>query len=92
MWRALVTRKRFGFGYGENENPKPGSMAVFCALCAQPGINLPENWREYENRCVNGCCYLEAADIFFQQKPFYARLHNGWQLPSRAHEDEGPSK
>ncbi|KAF8272281.1 hypothetical protein EI94DRAFT_1769986 [Lactarius quietus] len=28
---------------------KPGSMAVFCALCAQPGINLPENWREYEN-------------------------------------------
>ncbi|KAN0139578.1 hypothetical protein V8E53_002607 [Lactarius tabidus] len=25
-------------------------MAVFCALCAQPGINLPEDWREYENR------------------------------------------
>ncbi|KAF8261278.1 hypothetical protein EI94DRAFT_1705651 [Lactarius quietus] len=23
-------------------------MAVFCALCMQPGINLPENWREYE--------------------------------------------
>ena len=27
-------------------------MAIFCALCAQPGINLPENWREYENRYV----------------------------------------
>ncbi|KAN0137653.1 hypothetical protein V8E53_004704 [Lactarius tabidus] len=25
-------------------------MAVFCALCAQPRINLPEDWREYKNR------------------------------------------
>ncbi|KAF8266490.1 hypothetical protein EI94DRAFT_1701677 [Lactarius quietus] len=48
-WRALTSRKRFGFGYGEINQDKPGSMAIFCALCAQPGINLPENWREYEN-------------------------------------------
>ncbi|KAH9048382.1 hypothetical protein EDB84DRAFT_1434385 [Lactarius hengduanensis] len=41
--------KRFGFGYGEDEEQKPGSMAIFCALCAQPGINLPDDWREYEN-------------------------------------------
>ena len=27
-------------------------MAIFCALCVQPGINLPENWSEYENRYV----------------------------------------
>jgi len=27
-------------------------MAIFCGLCAQPGINLPEDWREYENRYV----------------------------------------
>ena len=27
-------------------------MAIFCALCAQPRINLPEDWRQYENRCV----------------------------------------
>jgi hypothetical protein len=37
-------------------------MAVFCALCAQPGINLPEDWREYENRYVNRHLYLIAAD------------------------------
>ena len=90
MWRALITRKRFGFGYSENEDAKPGSMAIFCALCAQPGINLPENWREYENRCVHRYRYLEAANILFQQKSFYARLYDGWQLPSRAHEDEEP--
>jgi hypothetical protein len=27
-------------------------MATFCALCAQPGINLPDDWKEYENRWV----------------------------------------
>ncbi|KAH9028953.1 hypothetical protein EDB85DRAFT_1867506, partial [Lactarius pseudohatsudake] len=63
QWRVLISRKRFGFGYGEDEEQKPGSMAIFCALCAQPEINLPEDWREYENRCVNGHRYLEAADI-----------------------------
>jgi len=83
-------KKQFGFGYGENEDPKPGSMAIFCALCVQPGINLPEDWREYENRCVYRYCYLGAANILFQQKPFYVRLYDGWQLPSRAHEDEEP--
>jgi len=65
-------------------------MATFCALCAQPGINLPENWREYENRWAYRYCYLEAANISFQQKPFHARLYDGWQLLSRAYEDEEP--
>ncbi|KAH9168198.1 hypothetical protein EDB89DRAFT_1836947, partial [Lactarius sanguifluus] len=63
QWRVLISQKRFGFGYGEDEEQKPGSMAIFCALCTQPGINLPEDWREYENRCINGHCYLEAANI-----------------------------
>ncbi|KAH9016576.1 hypothetical protein EDB84DRAFT_1276856 [Lactarius hengduanensis] len=49
QWRVLISQKRFGFGYGEDEEQKPGSMAIFCALCAQPGINLPDDWREYEN-------------------------------------------
>ncbi len=63
-------------------------MAIFCALCAQPGINLPEDWREYEDRCIYRHCYLEAADTLYQQEPFYVRLYDGWQLPSGAHEDE----
>ena len=33
-------------------------------------------------------CYLEAADILFQPKPFYAGLYDGWKLPSGTHEDE----
>ena len=49
---------------------KAGSMATFCALCTQPGINLPENWREYENRCVYRYCYQEAANICFSKNLF----------------------
>jgi hypothetical protein len=35
---------------------------------------------------------LEAADTLFKQKPFYARLYDGWQLQSGAHEDEESRK
>ena len=52
-------------------------MAIFCALCAQPGINLSEDWREYENRCIYRYDHLEAANILFQQISFYARLYDG---------------
>lgn len=30
----------------EKANVPDGSMAVFCPACPQPGINLPENWKE----------------------------------------------
>ena len=60
----LTSQKQFGLGYGINEEQKPGSMAVFCALCAQPGINLLENWREYKNRYVNRCLHLLPANIY----------------------------
>jgi hypothetical protein len=46
-------------------------MAVFCALCAQHGINLPEDWREYENRYVNGHWYfIESANNCFRDVHF----------------------
>ncbi|KAG2007148.1 hypothetical protein CC2G_014864 [Coprinopsis cinerea AmutBmut pab1-1] len=45
QWRRLKELKRFGFGH-TNRNPGKGEMALFCAACPQPGINLPDNWRE----------------------------------------------
>jgi hypothetical protein len=74
QWRALISRKRFGFGYEENEGTKPGSMAVFCALCAQPGINLPNDWKEYENRYVKRHQRRIAAEIlYFFSKVLFMR-------------------
>jgi hypothetical protein len=42
QWRNLKLRKWFGFGH-RLVSPSKGSMALFCAACPQPGINLPDN-------------------------------------------------
>ncbi|KAN0121377.1 hypothetical protein V8E52_003273 [Russula decolorans] len=91
LWRALITRKRFGFGYGENEDPKPGSMAIFCALCAQPGINLPEDWREYENRChmrmknpENDVPLSDGTGFMVSKKPYESHLKSAVERQQRS--------
>jgi hypothetical protein len=45
QWRNLKYRKWHGFGH-MNREPQPGELALFCAACPQPGINLPENWKD----------------------------------------------
>jgi hypothetical protein len=42
QWRNLKLRKWFGFGH-RLFPPTKGSMAVFCAACPQPGVNLPDD-------------------------------------------------
>jgi CxC2 like cysteine cluster associated with KDZ transposases len=43
QWRNLKLRKWFGFGHRELL-PTKGSMALFCAACPQPGVNLPADY------------------------------------------------
>ncbi|EAU81104.2 hypothetical protein CC1G_09746 [Coprinopsis cinerea okayama7 len=45
QWRRLKDLKRFGFGH-TRKTPGRGEMALFCAACPQPGINLPEDWKD----------------------------------------------
>ena len=47
-WRHLKLLKRHGRGHVENgiEKTSPGSCAVECPACPQPGRNLPVNWRD----------------------------------------------
>lgn len=45
QWRHIKEKKWFGFGHRTAE-PGPGEMALFCAACPQPGINLPETWEQ----------------------------------------------
>ena len=45
-WRHLKMLKRAGRGHdpqGPNNTP-PGSLAVHCPACPQPGSNLPQGW------------------------------------------------
>jgi len=44
QWRNLKLRKWFGFGH-RRENPSKGMMALFCAACPQPGVNLPTDFK-----------------------------------------------
>jgi hypothetical protein len=41
--RKLEVSKRFGNVY-RTDSPT-GSLTLFCPSCPQPGINLPENWK-----------------------------------------------
>ncbi len=43
--------KRGGFGHDLElaEKQAPGSLALFCPACPQPGVNLPEDWDKEEN-------------------------------------------
>jgi len=52
QWRNLELRKSFGFGHHEKP-PQTGDMAHGCASCPQPGINLPENWKDDPHQWVS---------------------------------------
>ena len=42
--RKLQVSKRFGAIY--TPDFPPGSLALFCPSCPQPGINLPADWKK----------------------------------------------
>ncbi|TFK59126.1 hypothetical protein BDN72DRAFT_781179 [Pluteus cervinus] len=51
QWRMLKEYKWNGFAHTK-ETPGPGKLAVMCPTCPQPGINLPENWKNDENQLL----------------------------------------
>lgn len=53
MWRNLRLRQEHGFGHIATE-PGAGQLAHFCPACPQPGINLPDNWKNDPDEYVHG--------------------------------------
>ncbi|KAF8816373.1 hypothetical protein BYT27DRAFT_7221526 [Phlegmacium glaucopus] len=54
QWRNLKLRKWFGIGH-RLVTPSKGSMALFCAACPQPGVNLPaDHMTRYTAFVVDG--------------------------------------
>jgi hypothetical protein len=45
--RKLQVSKRFGEIYGKSSTN--GSLAIFCPSCPQPGVNLPQDWKDLPN-------------------------------------------
>ena len=53
LWRWLKKRKWAGHGYPTDRLNQPrtgGELANYCPTCPQPGVNLPPNWKEDQNR------------------------------------------
>jgi hypothetical protein len=51
--------KRAGRGHDDRGilGTKCGELAVPCRACPLPGINLPENWKESDEKCVKPVLY-----------------------------------
>ncbi|KAK7696324.1 hypothetical protein QCA50_000978 [Cerrena zonata] len=49
-WRNLKARRWAGFGYRNAPDPERGGLALFCAACPQPGVNLPQDWDKDSDR------------------------------------------
>ena len=54
QWRHLSEMASFGFANNEN-HPGEGELALFCAACPQPGINLPKDWRKDPDKWLYVC-------------------------------------
>lgn len=52
IWRWMKKLKWAGYGHkrGDPMNVEAGKLANYCAACPQPGINLPERWKDDKNR------------------------------------------
>ncbi|KAH9016537.1 hypothetical protein EDB84DRAFT_1567201 [Lactarius hengduanensis] len=47
QWRDLKSRMQSGLGHQQvGDSTDDGSMAIFCPACPQPGINLPNDWKD----------------------------------------------
>jgi hypothetical protein len=48
IWRWMKRLKWAGYGNKNNmaSDVSPGQLSVFCPACPQPGINIPENWKD----------------------------------------------
>ncbi|KAN0136391.1 hypothetical protein V8E53_005759 [Lactarius tabidus] len=45
QWQDLKNRMKSGLGHkAEQETSENGSMSIFCPVCPQPGVNLPNDW------------------------------------------------
>jgi hypothetical protein len=50
IWRDISARIQAGYGHIPEESVTPGGLAVFCPTCPQPGVNLPDDWREDDQK------------------------------------------
>lgn len=51
-WRDIIARIQGGYSHTSGSVAVPGSLAIFCPACPQPGVNLPDGWENDIQRQV----------------------------------------
>jgi hypothetical protein len=66
IWRWMKRLKWAGYGFPEQKvtEVKKGELAIFCPACLQPGINIPDDWRDDPARQVHPVVYYLYSCIF----------------------------
>ena len=49
QWRNLKQHKNAGSAYTPSAEVLPGGLVQFCPACPQPGVNLPDDWKNDPN-------------------------------------------
>jgi hypothetical protein len=49
-WRDIIARIQAGYGHNPEQLVEPGSLAIFCPTCPQPGVNLSDDWKDDKRR------------------------------------------
>lgn len=69
VWRELEHERMSGQALGIDEylpTRIPGSMALPCTACPEPGFNLPPDWKEHPDPSVNITQDRVLSDIIFR--------------------------
>ena len=64
QWRNLKQWKNAGMGYSTTSSEiLPGGLALFCPACPQPGINLPDDWKDDPNPYDTLVCMMKPTHL-----------------------------
>ena len=74
LWRWMKKLKWAGYAGGTTpvSEVKDGELSVFCPACPQPGINIPENWKDDPARHVKQ--YLQCIERLKLFRWVYKRI------------------
>ena len=61
QWRDLSSRRRAGLPMDKECQLQPGGLALFCPACPQPGVNLPDNWKDDPEQYVPSPLYFNGS-------------------------------
>lgn len=87
-WRNIKLRQRGGVSHDVTVDIQPGALVPFCAACPQPGVNLPDDWKEDPDQYVLAIHNLFTLCLLLGKVEIYADLDCRWKFQARTPQNE----